>query len=237
MGKSGGGMVDSAVRARMLADALERGDLRTVRIVDTKAKKNGTIKVGLRERELPDFTQVVNKGATWLDKTQPGWYRAINTDNLSLDDENSCVLGQAWSLYKNAEDRVFTGKADIDSSRSNFKSFLLKAGIGRQDSAQYGFSFPDYVYAWMNIEAARRSTEKTGHELWDGDAPEGFLLPHTIAWRLDALCWEHLTTTWLVLIKARQDHDKVLLERARAKAQMMSVDELAQLLVDTNKVD
>src|SRR5688572_27220811 len=114
MGKTGSGYVDMATRKQRLEDALSSGELAMIRIVDTQPKKNGTIKVGLRERELPDFTQVVNAGAAWLDKTQPGWYRSIKTDGLDLSDENSCVLGQAWSLYKNAEDRVFTGKGNLE---------------------------------------------------------------------------------------------------------------------------
>lgn len=36
----------------------------------------------------------VAKGATWLDKVRPGWFKNINLDKLQLSDGCHCVLGQ-----------------------------------------------------------------------------------------------------------------------------------------------
>ncbi len=47
-----------------------------------------------------EIIDAVSLGATLLDRDEPGWAFAINTDTLRLDDPFTCILGQLFGDYQ-----------------------------------------------------------------------------------------------------------------------------------------
>ena len=237
MGKSSGGGPSITLERRReeIKRAIDAGEFKLVSITELAAKSNGSIKVGLKSSEYPDFTEAVNRGAALLDRELPGWWRAIDTSALDLDDENHCVLGQSWSLYNDLKQlhmRVDTAKLKDNwdaPANSNFQRLLSRLWPGRSiaslrvsEAASHGFAFSPAVYHWINVEADRRIA---------GGAPR--LLPdgRHQGWAVNDELWEHLTKTWLVLIEARQKADADIRERLKAVIGSKSTDELADELM------
>lgn len=54
----------------------------------------------------------IKKGARFLDKKVPKWWRKINTSTLDIDSCEDCILGQLFGYYENGikELNLETGK-------------------------------------------------------------------------------------------------------------------------------
>lgn len=62
------------------------------------------------------LTKRVRLGIAYLDKEMPGWEWKIDTDRLNLNDETSCVLGQA---YENFWRKILTEEHGTDDGEEN----------------------------------------------------------------------------------------------------------------------
>jgi hypothetical protein len=225
MGKSQGGHSSLDEYQRRVDEALSLGTLRLITSGEAVPKQNGSITVQLSERTLPDFTKQVSTGAKWLDEVDPGWWRAIDTGTLDLDDENVCVLGQSWNHYARK-----TGLNMSGVGRSGFRRFVDRFWGGDHDkTAKHGFAFEDSVYAWINTEARKR--------IANGERPTAVRYPNALdgtnmAWQLDSECWEHLTKTWLVLVQARQEGESETRRKLILNLESLSPEEIADRILD-----
>ena len=90
----------------------------------------------------------VVRGAALLDETLPGWVERIDLDNLALDDECDCVLGQTWDGY---------------SLSSPFDAHMNELGLLGSEGIEHGFDVRDpreyeaLTAEWKRLVEARRS--------------------------------------------------------------------------------
>lgn len=191
----------------MVDRAIASGELKLVSVGSLIPKRNGSIKVELDVKELPDFTDQVNKGAAWLDEIDPGWWRAIDTEKLDLNNENMCVLGQAWSHYAR--------KNELPEQTANrYKAFINRIwpGVRNTDQpADHGFSLAPAVIRWANWRGA---IDGQGGARWT------------------PMLWEHLTKTWLVLIQARQEAESEEKRKLVLELEGLTPEEIADRMLE-----
>lgn len=105
---------------------------------------------------MNDIETRVARGAQLLDERMPGWENKIDVENLMLENECACVLGQLEGCFwKGAAIALSVNEASDNCSKWN----LLDA------TAEYGFSFgfcgaADWnalTTAWRTLIEQRRS--------------------------------------------------------------------------------
>lgn len=92
----------------------------------------------------------VERGAAWLDKHCPTWFREINLDRLNLGNPTFCVLGQTAKCLlgeKNDGRAMRGGFYEIDSAAR----FVTTSPLYEQgwNDNKYGFNVPG---GWLNQE-------------------------------------------------------------------------------------
>lgn len=58
---------------------------------------------------MTDLMPRVEKGAAWLDVNRPGWFDAINCDELNIESCSRCVLGQLFGSFDDGMARLVEG--------------------------------------------------------------------------------------------------------------------------------
>lgn len=80
----------------------------------------------------------VQRGAAYLDEVDPGWYRRVDPDTLSLDSGEHCVLGQLHGEF-----RLGLGRSHVLNLSSGPQASLSPVA--------YGFKCTQYVPpAWQD---------------------------------------------------------------------------------------
>jgi len=96
----------------------------------------------------------VNDGATFLDRTMPGWWRCIDVGKLDLSDSCRCVLGQLHApdtidgIYR---EPYFVGCILLDIGNQTAQDMGFNIGDDTEDEPTYG----DLDEAWISAVKQR----------------------------------------------------------------------------------
>lgn len=152
------------------------------------------------------FDSRVQSGMEILDKVAPGWQEELNLPVLDLEDDQMCVLGQAWPHYAKMR-----GLADITGDYKQFADAVLSVG-GNADreelASSIGCALANSDLALVDQLALAEWKRRHGDERvptihcprekvqeWDDILRESI-----------AKVWEQLTKTWVTEItKAREE--------------------------------
>ena len=70
-----------------------------------------------------EIYDMVERGATWLDKRCPTWFQEINLDTLDLGSGNYCILGQTAKCLAPRASRWFGADYDTVCKRYGFHAW------------------------------------------------------------------------------------------------------------------
>lgn len=91
----------------------------------------------MTEYTAEDAHIAVSRGAAWLDKRYPAWFKAINLHTLDLHSADYCVLGQTADVLVPASSDDFVSVSPYEAALMHF---------ARKDqvrwAARYGFNLP-----------------------------------------------------------------------------------------------
>jgi hypothetical protein len=88
--------------------------------------------------------KAAQKGAEYLDRVRPGWYKKINLGNLSIASGTYCILGQLMGEYDTG--MRFLNLNVVDSIEMGFHIGLFGGGVT---------SFEGLNHAWLDEIEAR----------------------------------------------------------------------------------
>jgi len=125
-----------------------------------QAKRTGRITAeNARER--------VERGATYLDEVDPGWYRRVDSDTLELGDGRHCILGQLHGEF-----RLGLGRSHLITMSSAPRASLSPANYGFKcmDGVSDEWQARDYALlnaAWKEAVRTRQEADPS----MEGPAP------------------------------------------------------------------
>lgn len=98
-------------------------------------------------KKASTIAERVAAGATFLDEREPGWWRRIDVDRLSISDSCNCILGQLAGGFGDGMDQY-----DVWSA----------GGIADVDMGFYWGIVPDDIddltFEWRRLITERRET-------------------------------------------------------------------------------
>jgi hypothetical protein len=103
----------------------------------------------------------VERGATYLDEVDPGWYRRVDSDTLELGDGQHCVLGQLHGEF-----RLGLGRSHLITMSSAPRASLSPANYGFKcvDGVSDEWQARDYALlnaAWKEAVRTRQEADPT----------------------------------------------------------------------------
>jgi hypothetical protein len=103
----------------------------------------------------------VERGATYLDEVDPGWYRRVDSDTLELGDGQHCVLGQLHGEF-----RLGLGRSHLITMSSAPRASLSPANYGFKciDGVSDEWQARDYALlnaAWKEAVRMRQEADPT----------------------------------------------------------------------------
>ena len=88
------------------------------------------------------------KGAKYMDVVRPEWYKEVSPDTLEMSNASVCILGQTFSDYWEALERL-----DITDEMAVSLGFIA---AGRFDYNKSEVEFECLTHAWQNELMKRR---------------------------------------------------------------------------------
>lgn len=113
----------------------------------------------------------VERGATYLDRVDPGWHRRVNPGTLELEDGEHCVLGQLHGEF-----RLGLGRSHVLSLSSAPRASLSPVAYGFKcvEGVSDAWQARDYellTAAWRDAVRARAAADLPGDGHAGGSVP------------------------------------------------------------------
>src|SRR5262245_51450155 len=109
-------------------------------------------------KALSPEVKAARKGARFLDKRVPGWFRKIRTRELDLSDPNVCILGQCFNGFSEGL-AALLGEATWDTVDRDNK-FAVSHGFEVMSEDVYDGAYERLGLAWLPLIKERRKAAR-----------------------------------------------------------------------------
>jgi len=109
-----------------------------------------------RAKFVADANKRVARGAKWLDKERPNWFRKVRITALQMEQKDTCVLGQVFAADVN---NSLEWGYDVASARYALDADSL--GFNEGDDFSDGPTFDELQDAWIAAIRTRRKAARS----------------------------------------------------------------------------